>query len=74
MKLIGMNKERVKLVNVLCLPSALVARQISVSEKKKKLYDPVPDHQGYRKAWRFDMCDCLHALSLCGVVLPRAHT
>lgn len=58
MKLIGMNKERVKLVNVLCLPSALVARQISVSEKKKRmLYDPVSDHQGYRKAWRFDMCD-----------------
>lgn len=35
MKLIGMNKERVKLVNVLCLPSAVLARQISVSEKKE---------------------------------------
>lgn len=37
MKLIGMNKERVKLVNVLCLPSAVLARQISVSEKKKNV-------------------------------------
>lgn len=33
-----MNKERVKLVNVLCLPSAVLARQISVSEKKKECY------------------------------------